>query len=238
VGSVPHGTPSGYSHHRCRCEDCVAAKKATDHEYYLRNAEAIKARTAAYAAANPDAVRERTRRYRAENAEQIRFAKQAYYEANREAIVAKVGAWVAANPERRRAQTARYRERHREERRADSLDRYYRQMETGPEAVRKRRREWAKTQKGILANRAARHARRGAPYTTEALDWIASLVDPVCAYCGRTATEIDHVVPVSLGGTGDVANLVPACRECNARKSNASLAEFMAAERGIRWPTE
>jgi 5-methylcytosine-specific restriction endonuclease McrA len=215
---------------------CVGAKKGRDRAYYVRNAEAIKARTAAYAAANPDAKRDRTRRYRDANAEQIRMAKKAYYEANRDAIVAKVAAWIAANPERRAAQTARYRERHREERRADSLARYYQQMATDPDAVRKRRREWAKTRKGILANRAARHARRGAPYTDEALEWIASLVDPACGYCGGAATEIDHVVPVSLGGTGELTNLVPACRSCNARKSKAAVSDFLAQRRRGSWP--
>lgn len=47
-----------------------------------------------------------------------------------------------------------------------------------------------------------------------------------CQYCGTKATEsgdgltIDHVVPVSLGGADDPANLVAACRECNAGKSS------------------
>jgi 5-methylcytosine-specific restriction endonuclease McrA len=36
-----------------------------------------------------------------------------------------------------------------------------------------------------------------------------------CWWCGRPATTIDHVLAVVLGGTNDLANLVPACKRCN-----------------------
>lgn len=44
-----------------------------------------------------------------------------------------------------------------------------------------------------------------------------------CAYCRQSLSmatvEIDHVKPVSRGGSGWPANLVPACRSCNAKKN-------------------
>ena len=37
-----------------------------------------------------------------------------------------------------------------------------------------------------------------------------------CAICGAVnADEIDHIVPVILGGTGDLSNLRALCRECH-----------------------
>lgn len=45
----------------------------------------------------------------------------------------------------------------------------------------------------------------------------------MCAYCGEPATDREHVVPRSLGGT----YTVPSCRECNllaGRSLDASLA--------------
>jgi 5-methylcytosine-specific restriction endonuclease McrA len=100
-------------------------------------------------------------------------------------------------------------------------------MKEDPDAVRAQRRAWAKTSKGRLANRAARSARRGAAYTPESLAWIQSLKNPRCEYCGAPATEIDHVIPISLGGTGERQNLVPACRACNAAKNDLPLEEFI-----------
>lgn len=41
---------------------------------------------------------------------------------------------------------------------------------------------------------------------------------PACAYCGRVATEVDHIIPVSAGGTNTIHNLAPACTACNRRK--------------------
>ena len=46
-----------------------------------------------------------------------------------------------------------------------------------------------------------------------------------CRYCGGTAPEVvltvDHVVPVSLGGSDDPSNLVAACKDCNAGKASS-----------------
>ena len=47
-----------------------------------------------------------------------------------------------------------------------------------------------------------------------------------CSYCGAQATEIDHIIARSNGGTNSTFNLTPACRLCNEKKSNLSLKEF------------
>jgi 5-methylcytosine-specific restriction endonuclease McrA len=41
-----------------------------------------------------------------------------------------------------------------------------------------------------------------------------------CQYCGRTAENVDHVVPKSRGGRHTWDNVVAACRPCNSRKEN------------------
>lgn len=54
-----------------------------------------------------------------------------------------------------------------------------------------------------------------------------------CRYCGASAPDVkltvDHVVPVALGGTHDPANLVTACRDCNAGKSSTGPDEKIVA---------
>lgn len=39
-----------------------------------------------------------------------------------------------------------------------------------------------------------------------------------CAYCGRLANSVDHVVPRALGGSHDDYNLVACCKSCNSKK--------------------
>lgn len=48
-----------------------------------------------------------------------------------------------------------------------------------------------------------------------------------CQYCGKSAPDVvlqvDHVIPVSKGGTNEIMNLVTSCLECNLGKSNVEL---------------
>ncbi|UED83456.1 HNH endonuclease [Streptomyces profundus] len=46
-----------------------------------------------------------------------------------------------------------------------------------------------------------------------------------CAYCGRRATTIDHVVPRSRGGGDTWLNTVAACADDNRRKANRTPVE-------------
>lgn len=48
----------------------------------------------------------------------------------------------------------------------------------------------------------------------------------ICAYCGKRADTIDHVVPRSRGGTHTWENCVAACRACNSRKADRLLSEL------------
>lgn len=48
-----------------------------------------------------------------------------------------------------------------------------------------------------------------------------------CVYCGAKATHIDHLVPVSRGGTYSIENLRPSCKDCNLKKLDKTLLEFL-----------
>ena len=60
-----------------------------------------------------------------------------------------------------------------------------------------------------------------------------------CVYCGRYAgevrLEIDHVIPVSQGGTNDEANLTAACVDCNRGRGAAPIGgtfcQWLSAQR-------
>ena len=50
-----------------------------------------------------------------------------------------------------------------------------------------------------------------------------------CAYCGaeNVPLEVEHVVPRSRGGSNRASNLTLACRDCNEKKGNRSIQEFL-----------
>lgn len=42
-----------------------------------------------------------------------------------------------------------------------------------------------------------------------------------CAICGeRKPLTVDHIIPLSKGGTDDISNIQPLCRNCNSKKNN------------------
>lgn len=53
--------------------------------------------------------------------------------------------------------------------------------------------------------------------------WNSRIEGGVCHYCGqkvgRDNLTMDHLVPLSRGGKSRKGNLVPACKECNNKKT-------------------
>lgn len=63
-----------------------------------------------------------------------------------------------------------------------------------------------------------------------------------CRYCGAKAPDValtvDHVIPTTLGGSDDPANLVTACQPCNAGKTSIAPGSPLVADveaDAIRW---
>jgi predicted phage replisome organizer len=57
-----------------------------------------------------------------------------------------------------------------------------------------------------------------------------SISEEPCAYCGSTDKvnmTIDHIIPVSKGGSSLLSNLVPACKNCNSSKKDRPLVVFL-----------
>lgn len=71
----------------------------------------------------------------------------------------------------------------------------------------------------------------------ETLAFILAKTDSCCGYCGSSldaddvsSWQIDHVVPLSRGGSDSTENLVAACRSCNLRKGSKTVEEFRKSE--------
>jgi 5-methylcytosine-specific restriction endonuclease McrA len=57
---------------------------------------------------------------------------------------------------------------------------------------------------------------------------VANLVQGCCFYCKCNSTKLtlDHVIPLSRGGTHSIGNLVGACGSCNSSKGNKFITEW------------
>ena len=47
-----------------------------------------------------------------------------------------------------------------------------------------------------------------------------------CHYCGQEANTVDHVIPISKGGTDEASNMVAACIKCNSGKRDRMTPTF------------
>lgn len=79
--------------------------------------------------------------------------------------------------------------------------------------------------------------RRDAPGSFTPQEWQAKLEEYnyQCAYCGNPLDEditIDHITPISRGGSHNISNLAPAHKSCNSSKNNKTLEEFWAYKLG------
>lgn len=58
-----------------------------------------------------------------------------------------------------------------------------------------------------------------------------SRFDNCCAYCGSTVDiQIEHVVPISMGGLHHINNVLPACRACNYSKAAQPLEQWYRSQ--------
>ena len=91
----------------------------------------------------------------------------------------------------------------------------------------------AQTRKARAARRRARRVAASGSDLTQA-EWFRILeLWAACAYCGAdgAALQKDCVLPISRGGRYTIDNVVPACRSCNASKSNDEVTSWMRRRR-------
>jgi len=184
---------------RKTCTQCKVSKPIDDFPPDRRNPDGKQAKCHVCRAANqrdyarrhPDKKREGDKRYRQENPEKILQNKRAYAERNREHLNQLSAEWRKANRERRNANVRNYRARNPESYRV-TKERHRARKENADGHCTKA--EW----EGIL--------RRYAP-------------DGRCPACGEhRKLTMDHIVPLSLGGSNAPDNLQPLCNRCNATK--------------------
>ena len=187
-----------------------------------KDPEKAKAHRAAYKAAHREEIRIKDAAYRITNADKIRAAKKAD---------------ALAHPEKGRIRSTRYRIAHPDKVKANQA--IY--IATHPEKVIRQNREKAaryrmnhpeKIHAYFLAHpeihvavEARRRAQKRRSPTNDftAAQWkeIQAAYNHRCAYCGKRAKghlTIDHITPLIKGGPHTTSNIVPACRECNAKK--------------------
>jgi 5-methylcytosine-specific restriction endonuclease McrA len=161
--------------------------------------------------------------YHCKSCASIYFRK--YYETNIDKLREDSRNYRAANLEIMQEKLRSYQKANREK--AKQYSRNYRAINA--EKVKESQRRYAKAHPELSriyrSNRRARQHANGVYeiYTKE----LMKLYKSSCIYCGsKQEIQADHVIPISRGGRHSIGNLVPACRNCNARKHNKLIVEW------------
>lgn len=76
----------------------------------------------------------------------------------------------------------------------------------------------------IISEQQIRREKEKARHLRQTAWWARKIQKGVCHYCllevGMAKLTMDHVVPLSRGGTSRKGNTVPACKDCNNKKKS------------------
>lgn len=68
-------------------------------------------------------------------------------------------------------------------------------------------------------------------YTIQEWLEVVQLFDCSCVYCGsKHNLTVEHVIPIALGGTNNISNIVPACASCNSSKQDRELISWYTSK--------
>ena len=211
------------------CTKCGKVKPATPEFFYRESRKKFGLKswcrdcTQEYREANREKIRQKAREYRQDNPEKIRQADKKYRQDNPDTF-------SRANKKYRQANLEKIRQKHKEYRKAN------------PEKIKESKKKWAqanpeKDKEGRRKNERKRRALKlengHSPYTeTEVLN----LYGTDCHLCSQPidfeaprrfnkpgwelGLHIDHIIPISKGGSDTLENVKPAHGRCNVSKGN------------------
>jgi 5-methylcytosine-specific restriction endonuclease McrA len=195
------------------CLVCKAERgkkwRAENPGYLAAYADASRERLEAYRAkryaANKESAKAEARAWRLANPERKAAIDAAWRAANPEKTAANKAAWQAANPDRKAAAQVRWRK-------------------NNPEASR-----------AIVRNRRARLRNSEGQHTKEDVLALFARQKAKCACCRisiKAGYDVDHIMPIALGGSNAPSNLQLLCAPCN-RSKNAKDPIVWANARGL-----
>lgn len=136
---------------------------------------------------------------------------------NQDKLLAESRDWAAKNPERKKSLKKKWHEAHKESENAKA---------------RIRARAWAAENKDHhnKLNQDRRSREAGAEGSHDFEQWmkIVELTGDICPACGNPMKRptLDHIIPLSWGGTHYLTNVQVLCKKCNSEKGDRFAADY------------
>lgn len=203
---------------------CKICTKAYSDRYYQEHKKQVSEKGKQHYIAHRSEILERQQKYVEANKEKVLARRERYKvtrkEYERERYI--------RNRKKNRERNKLYHEKHKE--RLNEYTRRYRKVHG--ERLNEKKRRFLRTEIGRLADKAHQHRRRaqkqasGGTHTASQIQEQIQRQKSRCYYCrnklkkGKYQWHIDHVVPLSRGGSNDISNIVITCPTCNLKKND------------------
>lgn len=188
---------------RSMCKKCTSK---SNNEYYKKNSEKVLETQRQWRLRNPEKVKEI---YKKSNKKRYKNSPEYFKEKNR--------LWRLRNPEK-----------FRESKNNNNRKRYSKNPEKFREKSREYRRNNPEKIKAQKHKYRVRKKEVGGSFTTEQLNHCLAFFGGCCAYTGEQlgGYDLDHIKPISKGGTSFIYNLVPTTATANRSKGAKDLEEW------------
>jgi len=200
-----------------QCKECRSAK---------RDREKDKAYAKQHYWENPARGRGAINRWKQKNDAAIREYRRVYYAQNRGAVLAKVKQYYRDNLDERRGYSARHRILARASRMQNSRQYHALHREERNQVAREYRRNHPEKGRAYGNQRRAYKRGNGGRYTGAEWLELKAQYHNMCLCCGKkdsvTKLTVDHVIPLSKGGSNAIDNIQPLCLACNLHKGTKS----------------
>ena len=157
--------------------------------------------------------RECRKLWRIANLDAEKARAKSYYQNNKERSLAYYKQWSLDNPEKIAVIKKRYRDNNKSE-----IAEGNKSWElSNPEKVKQK-----------VTRRRALKKQAKTFFISEKEFW--HLYNSKCFFCDSRADTIEHLIPLSRGGTHGIGNLVSACRSCNSSKRDKFIMEWKKSD--------
>jgi 5-methylcytosine-specific restriction endonuclease McrA len=178
-------------------------------------------------------MRRRGAEWRAKNSEKEKMRQRAYYETNRDVVKARSADRAKADPEGTREYKARWREANRERERSYSVAWRARHPEKRKRVIKGWEQRNPDKVRALRQNRRARVQQATGKFSLGLVKRLFKLQQGRCACCGLPLGlkyELDHIMPLALGGANEDSNAQLLRATCNRRKAARHPVDYMQSK--------
>lgn len=232
----------GSTTYRSRCKKCQSKYSK---KHYKKNTDKFKE----YYEENREKKIQKVREYYQNNKEAKRAYNQHYYNENKQVLLVKMknyrDVYYANNPDKNKERWSKYYSKNKDK--VDSKNKQY--IRLNIEKIRQYTRRYYLENREVVLEKNKSHYRanvdkymakvhkrralklsNGGSYTKEEWERCIDFFNGCCAYSGvkinKENTHIEHIIPLTKGGSNNIYNIVPSLNRVNLSKGNRDMEEW------------